>query len=172
MFPCRRRRKWPGQILMAKRSDKGYNVTPAICTLYVAGFLALHTQAPCSGQQNLVRTTGVGVHPDARAGRSLCVRAQPNTGIVFHRVTCLGSRGPARPWRGAIAAHGCSVLQQGNVRVSTVEHLMSALVGLRTTRISTPLSVPTMDGSAATFVYLLRSWASSSRTRPSSSSFA
>jgi UDP-3-O-[3-hydroxymyristoyl] N-acetylglucosamine deacetylase len=53
-----------------------------------------------------------------------------------------------------------SVLQQGSVRVSTVEHLMSALAGLGVDNLHVDLDaeeVPIMDGSAATFVYLLRS---------------
>src|SRR3546814_12879978 len=53
-----------------------------------------------------------------------------------------------------------SVLQQGNVRVSTVEHLMSALSGLGIDNLHVDLTaeeVPIMDGSAGTFVYLLRS---------------
>lgn len=53
-----------------------------------------------------------------------------------------------------------SVLQQGNVRVSTVEHLMSALAGLGIDNLHIDLTaeeVPIMDGSAGTFVYLLRS---------------
>src|SRR3546814_19905149 len=53
-----------------------------------------------------------------------------------------------------------SVLQQGNVRVSTVEHLMSALAGLGIDNLHVDLTaeeVPIMDGSAGTFVYLLRS---------------
>ncbi|VFR52046.1 UDP-3-O-[3-hydroxymyristoyl] N-acetylglucosamine deacetylase [plant metagenome] len=63
-------------------------------------------------------------------------------------------------------AHGvsdtrlASVLSQGKVRVSTVEHLMSALAGLGIDNIHVDLTaeeVPIMDGSAGTFVYLLRS---------------
>jgi UDP-3-O-[3-hydroxymyristoyl] N-acetylglucosamine deacetylase len=53
-----------------------------------------------------------------------------------------------------------SVLQVGDARVSTVEHLMSALAGLGIDNLHVDLSaeeVPIMDGSAATFVYLLRS---------------
>lgn len=53
-----------------------------------------------------------------------------------------------------------SVLQKGDVRVSTVEHVMSALAGLGIDNIHVDLTgeeVPIMDGSAATFVYLLRS---------------
>jgi UDP-3-O-[3-hydroxymyristoyl] N-acetylglucosamine deacetylase len=53
-----------------------------------------------------------------------------------------------------------SVLGQGAARVSTVEHLMSALAGLGIDNLHVDLTaeeVPIMDGSAATFVYLLRS---------------
>jgi UDP-3-O-[3-hydroxymyristoyl] N-acetylglucosamine deacetylase len=53
-----------------------------------------------------------------------------------------------------------SVLQQGNVRVSTVEHLMSALAGLGIDNLYVDLSaaeVPIMDGSAGPFVFLLQS---------------
>ena len=53
-----------------------------------------------------------------------------------------------------------SVLGNGEHRVATVEHLMSALAGLGIDNIHVDLTgeeVPIMDGSAATFVYLLRS---------------
>jgi UDP-3-O-[3-hydroxymyristoyl] N-acetylglucosamine deacetylase len=53
-----------------------------------------------------------------------------------------------------------SVLSNGQARVSTVEHLMSALAGLGIDNLHVDLTaeeVPIMDGSAATFVYLLRS---------------
>ena len=53
------------------------------------------------------------------------------------------------------------VLQQRNVRVSIVEHLMSALAGLGlgidNVHVDLIGEVPIMDGSGATFVYLLRS---------------
>src|SRR5690554_1881054 len=81
-------------------------------------------------------------------------------GIVFHRVDLpevvdLHARADQ-------AANTCmaSVLQQGDVRVSTVEHLMSALVGLGIDNLHVDLTaeeVPIMDGSAGTFIYLLRS---------------
>ena len=53
-----------------------------------------------------------------------------------------------------------SVMQKDGARVSTVEHLMSALAGLGVDNLHVDLDaeeVPIMDGSAATFVYLLRS---------------
>ncbi|MEQ4618970.1 MAG: UDP-3-O-acyl-N-acetylglucosamine deacetylase [Corticimicrobacter sp.] len=109
--------------------------------------------------QNIVRTTGVGLHSGLRV--ELVLRpAAPDTGIVFHRVDLPEVVDlPAQ----AHMVHDtrlASVLQQGNVRVSTVEHLMSALAGLGIDNIHIDLTaeeVPIMDGSAGTFVYLLRS---------------
>lgn len=109
--------------------------------------------------QNLVRTTGVGVHSGRRVELTLRP-AQPNTGIVFHRVDLPQVVDLPAQATGVGDTRMASVLQQGNVRVSTVEHLMSALAGLGIDNLHVDLTaeeVPIMDGSAATFVYLLRS---------------
>ncbi len=106
-----------------------------------------------------ISTKGVGLHSGRRV--ELTMRpAAPNTGIVFHRIDL------TEPVQLPACANGvgnttmASVLQQGNVRVSTVEHLMSALYGLGIDNIHIDLTaeeVPIMDGSAGTFIYLLRS---------------
>lgn len=106
-----------------------------------------------------VSTTGVGLHSGRRVEITLRP-AEPNTGIVFHRVDLpevvdLPARADA-----VGDTRMASVLQQGTVRVSTVEHLMSALAGLGVDNLHVDLDaeeVPIMDGSAGTFVYLLRS---------------
>jgi UDP-3-O-[3-hydroxymyristoyl] N-acetylglucosamine deacetylase len=52
-----------------------------------------------------------------------------------------------------------SVLVKGEVRVSTVEHLMSACAGLGIDNLYVDISaeeIPIMDGSASSFVYLLQ----------------
>ncbi|MCC7225478.1 MAG: UDP-3-O-acyl-N-acetylglucosamine deacetylase, partial [Burkholderiaceae bacterium] len=79
--------------------------------------------------KNLVKTTGVGLHSGRRVELTLRPAA-PGTGIVFHRVDL-----PEVVDLPAIASmvkdtRMASVLQEGSVRVSTVEHLMSALAGL------------------------------------------
>jgi len=109
--------------------------------------------------QNLVRTTGVGLHSGRRVELTLRPAA-PNTGIVFHRVDL--PEVVDLPAQAAMVGDTrlASVLQQGATRVSTVEHLMSALAGLGIDNIHVDLTaeeVPIMDGSAGTFVYLLRS---------------
>jgi UDP-3-O-[3-hydroxymyristoyl] N-acetylglucosamine deacetylase len=86
--------------------------------------------------------------------------AAPNTGIVFHRIDLPE---PVDLPASALAVGDtrmASVLQQGNVRVSTVEHLMSACAGLGIDNLHVDLTaeeVPIMDGSAGTFVFLLQS---------------
>lgn len=106
-----------------------------------------------------ISTKGVGLHSGRRVEITLRP-ALPNTGIVFHRIDLpevidLPARADA-----VGDTRMASVLQQGEVRVSTVEHLMSALAGLGIDNIHVDLDaeeVPIMDGSAGTFVYLLRS---------------
>jgi len=109
--------------------------------------------------KNLVRTTGVGLHSGRRVELTLRPAA-PNTGIVFHRVDLPEVVDiPARADKVG-DTRLASVLQQDGVRVSTVEHLMSALAGLGIDNLHIDLTaeeVPIMDGSAGTFVYLLRS---------------
>lgn len=109
--------------------------------------------------KQIVKTTGVGLHSGRRVELTLRPAA-PDTGIVFHRVD-LGqvvdfpvSADMVKDTRMA------SVMQKDGARVSTVEHLMSALAGLGVDNLHVDLDaeeVPIMDGSAATFVYLLRS---------------
>ncbi|OWT60357.1 UDP-3-O-acyl-N-acetylglucosamine deacetylase [Candidimonas nitroreducens] len=109
--------------------------------------------------QKPISTKGVGLHSGRRVELTLRP-AEPNTGIVFHRVDLPEVVDfPARADEVG-DTRMASVLQQGNVRVSTVEHLMSALAGLGIDNLHVDLTaeeVPIMDGSAGTFVYLLRS---------------
>jgi len=109
--------------------------------------------------QRVISTKGVGLHSGSRVELTLRPAA-PDTGIVFHRVDLpevVDLPAQADKVGGTRMA---SVLQNGNVRVSTVEHLMSALSGLGIDNLHVDLTaeeVPIMDGSAGTFVYLLRS---------------
>lgn len=109
--------------------------------------------------KKIVSTTGVGLHSGQRVELTLRPAA-PDTGIVFHRVDC--EPVVDLPANAAMVSDTrmASVLFAKGVRVSTVEHLMSALAGLGIDNLHVDLNaeeVPIMDGSAATFVYLLRS---------------
>jgi UDP-3-O-[3-hydroxymyristoyl] N-acetylglucosamine deacetylase len=109
--------------------------------------------------KNMIRATGVGLHTGAKVYMTL--RPAPaNTGIVFRRTDL----DPPVEIKGEPYAVGdtrlSSCLERGGVRVSTVEHLMSALAGLGVDNAYVDLSaaeVPIMDGSAGPFVFLLQS---------------
>ncbi|XOT96933.1 UDP-3-O-acyl-N-acetylglucosamine deacetylase [Alcaligenes pakistanensis] len=109
--------------------------------------------------KNVISTKGVGLHSGRRVELTLRPAA-PDTGIVFHRIDLpeiVDLPAQADKVGGTRMA---SVLIKDNVRVSTVEHLMSAIAGLGIDNLHVDLTaeeVPIMDGSAGTFVYLLRS---------------
>lgn len=115
-----------------------------------------------------VSTKGIGLHSGHLVQITLRP-AEPDTGIVFHRVDLdpiVSIPAKAHLVGGTTMA---SVLQKEGVRVSTVEHLMSALAGLGIDNLHVDLSaeeVPIMDGSAGTFVYLLRSAGLTEQNRP------
>lgn len=109
--------------------------------------------------KNVIRATGVGLHTGEKVYLTLRPAA-PDTGIIFRRVdleqpvdikaspenvgdTCLST-----------------TLVKGDVRISTVEHLLSAFAGLGIDNAYVDVSapeVPIMDGSAGPFVFLLQS---------------
>ncbi|MDO8346567.1 MAG: UDP-3-O-acyl-N-acetylglucosamine deacetylase [Rugosibacter sp.] len=109
--------------------------------------------------KSIVKTTGVGLHSGAKV--LLVLRpAQPDTGIVFHRIDL----DPPVDIKADPFAVGdtrmASCLEKSGARVSTVEHLMSALAGLGIDNIHVDIDaaeLPIMDGSAAPFVFLLQS---------------
>lgn len=109
--------------------------------------------------KKIVSTTGVGLHSGQRVELTLRPAAV-GTGIVFHRVDCEPVVDLPANASMVSDTRMASVLQAQGVRVSTVEHLMSALAGLGIDNLHIDINaeeVPIMDGSAATFVYLLRS---------------
>ena len=86
--------------------------------------------------------------------------AAANSGITFRRVDLDHPVDiPADPRLVGETMLG-TTLMKGDVRVATVEHLMSALAGLGIDNVYVDLSapeVPIMDGSAGPFVFLLQS---------------
>jgi UDP-3-O-[3-hydroxymyristoyl] N-acetylglucosamine deacetylase len=117
---------------------------------------------PMFGQRTLrtsIRASGVGLHSGAQVVMTVHP-AVPNHGIVFRRSDLPQPVDiPARTENVGATQLG-TVLKQGEVRVSTVEHLMSAFAGLGIDNALVELSaaeVPIMDGSASPFVFLLQS---------------
>lgn len=109
--------------------------------------------------KNVIRATGVGLHSGQKV--YLALRPAPaNTGIVFRRVD-LEQPVELRACPENVGdTHLCTTLVVDGVRVSTVEHLLSAMAGLGIDNAYVDLSaseVPIMDGSAGPFVFLLQS---------------
>jgi UDP-3-O-[3-hydroxymyristoyl] N-acetylglucosamine deacetylase len=104
-------------------------------------------------------TTGVGLHSGAKVNLTLRPAAA-HTGIVFRRLDCDPPVDiPVDPFSvGDTVMASCLI--KGDVKISTVEHLMSALAGLGIDNAWIDVSaaeIPIMDGSAAPFVFLLQS---------------
>jgi len=109
--------------------------------------------------KTLTRAVGVGLHSGARV--ELALRpAAPDTGIVFRRIDLNEPVSiPARA-TSVCDTRRASTIANGGVRVNTIEHLMSACCGLGIDNLLVDITaeeVPILDGSAASFVYLLQS---------------
>ena len=113
--------------------------------------------------KSITRAVGVGLHSGQKVEMTLRPAA-PDTGIVFRRVDL--------PQPVDIPANAASVSdtrmnstissggQQGTAKVQTIEHLMSACAGLGIDNLVVDMTadeVPILDGSSASFVFLLQS---------------
>ena len=109
--------------------------------------------------KNVIKATGVGLHTGDKVFLTLRPAAA-NTGIVFRRVDLPEPvEIEARPQNVGETTLS-TTLVKGSVRISTVEHLLSALAGLGIDNAYVDVSaaeVPIMDGSAGPFVFLIQS---------------
>ena len=109
--------------------------------------------------KSLTRAIGVGLHSGQRVEITLRP-AQPDTGIVFRRIDLplpVDIKVSATAVSDTLMA---STIANGNVKVHTVEHLLSACAGLGVDNLYVDINaeeVPILDGSAASFVFLLQS---------------
>ncbi|BCG65301.1 MAG: UDP-3-O-[3-hydroxymyristoyl] N-acetylglucosamine deacetylase [Methyloprofundus sp.] len=109
--------------------------------------------------KNTIRATGVGLHTGDKIYLTLHP-APANTGIKFRRVDL------AEPVTIDAVPHNVgettlsTTLVAGDVKISTIEHLLSAMAGLGIDNAVVDVSaaeVPIMDGSAGPFVFLIQS---------------
>ena len=118
--------------------------------------------------KNSIRATGVGLHSGQKVFMTLRP-APPNSGIVFRRVDLPDAADiEARAENVGDTMLG-TTLVNGDVKVSTVEHLLSAFAGLGIDNAFVEVSaaeVPIMDGSAGPFVFLLQSAGIEEQTVP------
>jgi UDP-3-O-[3-hydroxymyristoyl] N-acetylglucosamine deacetylase len=108
--------------------------------------------------KNKIKATGVGVHTGNLVTFTLRPAA-PNTGVVFRRVDLdeVVDIPASSDFIGETVLSTCLI--KDGIRVSTVEHLMSAFAGLGIDNIYVDLDsdeVPIMDGSSAPFVFLIK----------------
>jgi UDP-3-O-[3-hydroxymyristoyl] N-acetylglucosamine deacetylase len=113
--------------------------------------------------KSLTRAVGVGIHSGQKVELTLRP-APPDTGVVFRRVDL------PTPVDIPVNAHSVSdtrmatTISPGGVpsgpKVQTIEHLLSAVCGLGIDNLYVDITadeVPVLDGSAASFVFLLQS---------------
>jgi len=109
--------------------------------------------------KNVIRATGVGLHTGKKV--YLTLRPAPvNTGVVFRRVD-LDPPVEIKASPDNVGDTSLSTtLVSDETRISTVEHLLSAIAGLGIDNAYVDVSapeVPIMDGSAGPFVFLVQS---------------
>jgi UDP-3-O-[3-hydroxymyristoyl] N-acetylglucosamine deacetylase len=109
--------------------------------------------------KNMIRATGVGLH----TGEKIYLTLRPaaiDTGIVFRRIDLdVPVEIKASPENVGDTRLSTTLIKD-DVRIATIEHLLSAIAGLGVDNAYVDLSapeVPIMDGSAGPFVFLLQS---------------
>jgi len=109
--------------------------------------------------KNVIRATGVGLHTGEKVYLTLRPAA-PDTGIVFRRVDLDPAVDIPAKAENVGDTRLSTTLTKDGVRISTVEHLLSAFAGLGIDNAYVDVSapeVPIMDGSAGPFVFLIQS---------------
>jgi UDP-3-O-[3-hydroxymyristoyl] N-acetylglucosamine deacetylase len=109
--------------------------------------------------RNTIRATGIGLHTGEKVYLTL-KPAPVDSGIIFRRSDLSPPVEIAATAENVGETRLSTTLVEGDVRVSTVEHLLSAMAGLgidnAIIEVSAP-EVPIMDGSAGPFVFLIQS---------------
>jgi UDP-3-O-[3-hydroxymyristoyl] N-acetylglucosamine deacetylase len=113
--------------------------------------------------KSLTRAVGVGLHSGQKVELTLRPAA-PNTGIVFRRVDLPAPVDIPVRFDSVSETRMASTIspggQPGGPKVQTIEHLMSACAGLGLDNLYVDITadeVPILDGSSASFVFLLQS---------------
>ena len=109
--------------------------------------------------KNVIRATGVGLHTGKKV--YLTLRPAPvDSGVIFRRVDLDPPvEIKASPDNVGDTRLSTTLVAANDVRISTVEHLLSAIAGLGIDNTCVDVSapeVPIMDGSGASFVFLLK----------------
>ena len=109
--------------------------------------------------KSLTKAVGVGLHSGQRVELTLRP-ARPDTGIVFRRVDLPIPVDIPISAEAVTDTRLASTISSGSAKVHTIEHLMSACAGLGLDNLYVDITaeeVPILDGSSASFVFLLQS---------------
>ncbi|HYM48224.1 MAG TPA: UDP-3-O-acyl-N-acetylglucosamine deacetylase, partial [Burkholderiaceae bacterium] len=108
--------------------------------------------------KQIARTVGIGLHSGTKV--QLVLRpAAADTGIVFRRIDLEPPVDIALRPDAVVDTKMATTIGRGNARVATIEHLLSALAGLGIDNCYVDVDaaeIPIMDGSAASFVFLIQ----------------
>lgn len=109
--------------------------------------------------KKVIQATGVGLHSGEKV--LLTLRPAPiNTGIIFRRVDLSPVVEIPASYEYVGDTMLCTTLHHQDVKIATVEHLLSALASLGIDNAYIDVNgpeLPIMDGSAAPFVFLIQS---------------
>ncbi|MEO8188199.1 MAG: UDP-3-O-acyl-N-acetylglucosamine deacetylase [Burkholderiaceae bacterium] len=108
--------------------------------------------------KQIARSVGIGLHSGTKV--KLALRpAAADTGVVFRRIDVDPPIDiPLKP-ENVVDTRMATTIGLGDVKVATIEHLMSALAGLGIDNCYVDVDapeIPIMDGSAASFVFLIQ----------------
>jgi UDP-3-O-[3-hydroxymyristoyl] N-acetylglucosamine deacetylase len=109
--------------------------------------------------KSLTKAVGVGVHSGQRVELTLRP-AQPDTGIVFRRVDLPEPVDIPISALSVTDTRMATTVTANGIKVQTIEHFMSACSGLGIDNLCVDITaeeVPILDGSAASYVFLLHS---------------
>lgn len=119
--------------------------------------------------REMVKTTGVGLHSGNKV--TLTIKPAPiNSGIKFVRTDLVPAVIiPALAEQVRETTMCTALVNEDGIKISTIEHLFSALAGLgidnAIIEVNAP-EIPIMDGSASPFVFLLQSAGIAEQTAP------
>jgi UDP-3-O-[3-hydroxymyristoyl] N-acetylglucosamine deacetylase / 3-hydroxyacyl-[acyl-carrier-protein] dehydratase len=104
------------------------------------------------------RISGVGIHTGQTVEMTL-KPAEPNTGIIFKRVDLPNAPTVKADVDNVVDTTRSTTIEANGARVSTIEHLMAALVGNMVDNVCIEINgaeVPILDGSSQPFVQIIR----------------
>jgi UDP-3-O-[3-hydroxymyristoyl] N-acetylglucosamine deacetylase len=108
--------------------------------------------------KQIARAVGIGLHSGTKVHLALRPAAA-DTGVVFRRIDVDPPVDiPLMP-ENVVDTRMATTIGRGDVKVATIEHLMSALAGLGIDNCYVDVDapeIPIMDGSAASFVFLIQ----------------